>query len=127
MNNFDNDDFVPDLKPLEGAEKPKIALRSEGPAIEGQKKCPHCERMVPEKVRICPQCGFDTISGKTQQQRAKKGVPIKALATITVLGALACAGYVFKEDLINLVSKTDTEEVANNNIQTDGEVDESGE
>ncbi len=98
----EDSNVAPEIKPVgEDSGKPRLQLKShEGPQLDGQKKCPHCERMIPEDDRICLQCGFDLKSGRTQQERERKsGSPVKVVLALAVLAGLAYAGYRFNDDI----------------------------
>lgn len=102
----------PKLAPVGEGQGLNLKLKGQdGPQLEGQKRCPHCERMIPESDRVCMQCGFDLKSGKTQQERERKsGGPVKIVAAIAVLAGLAYAGYKYQEQIKNLIEgKTGTE------------------
>lgn len=113
------EDVTPELKPItDENEKLGLSLKSRETQIQGGKKrCPHCDRVIPEDTRICMECGFDLKKGKTQQERNKKsGSPVKALVAIAVIAGVAAAGYYFKDQIKEFIdSKKDAIEA------TDGE------
>lgn len=100
------EDVTPELKPITNEnEKLGLSLKSKETQIQsGKKRCPHCERVIPEDTRICMECGYDLKKGKTQQELNKKsGSPVKALVAIAFIAGVAAAGYYFKDQIKELI------------------------
>jgi len=101
------EDVAPELKPItDENEKLGLSLKSREKQITpGKKRCPHCDRVIPEDDRVCMSCGYDLKKGKTQQERNKKsGSPVKVLLTLAFLAGAAAAGYYYKDQIMELVN-----------------------
>ncbi len=115
-----NDNYQKNIEPQLGLGS-GLSLKKEGPQVSGQKKCPHCERMIDEDAKICTECGYDLVHGKTAQELARGGkFPIKTIFTLAAVAALGYVGYMYKDTIID-AGKQAIEENTDIDLRSDDE------